>query len=176
MELTPTRTVSGWLGGTVLALGVAGCGYSTDRPFPTAGEDGQPIRTIAVEIFESKEFRRGLELQLAEALMKRIEAETPYRLASRERADTLLTGEVKEVRQATIGRDFRHNRPRETAATVVIAFAWKDLRTGRALVERPNFIQTVDYVRPLGEDFYDASQEAMDKLAERMVEQLEADW
>ncbi|MCK6485355.1 MAG: hypothetical protein HUU22_02860 [Phycisphaerae bacterium] len=162
---------------TACALWLSGgCGYSTDRPFPTTADDGQPIRTIAVEIFESREFRRGLELQLAEALMKRIEAETPYRLASRENADTLLTGEIKEIRQSTIGRDFRRNRPRETAMTLIIAFHWKNLRTGRTLVERPNFIQTVDYVRPLGEDFYDASQEAMDKIAERIVEQMESEW
>lgn len=108
--------------------------------------------------------------------MKRIEAETPYRLASRENADTLLTGEIKEIRQSTIGRDFRQNRPRETAMTMIIAFQWKNLRTGRTIVERSNFIQTVDYVRPLGEDFYDASQESMDKIAERIVEQMESEW
>jgi len=153
-----------------------GCGYSTQRPFARTDPDGKPIRTVAVDVFQSREFRRGLELRLTEALAKRIEAETPYRLADKRRADTIMTGEVKEVRQGTIGRDFQQNRPRETAATFVIAFQWKDLRTGRVLVDRPNFIQTVDYIRPLGEDFYDSSQEAMDKLAERIVEQMEAEW
>lgn len=160
----------------MLLAGVAGCGYSTQRPFAIVDSDRQPIRTVSVEIFQSQEFRRGLELLLAESLSKRLEAETPYRLARREQADTLLTGEIKEVRQSTIGRDFRQNRPRETTATFVVAFQWKSLRTGKILVDRPNFVQTVDYVRPLGEDFHDASQEAMDKLAERMIEQLESDW
>jgi len=152
------------------ALVSGGCGYRTDRPFR------RDVKTVAVEIFDNKDFRRGLELQLTEALSKRIEAETPYKLAKRETADTLITGEVKEVRQSTLGNDFRNALPRETAATMIVAFQWKDLRTGEILLDRPAFAQTVDYVRPLGEDFYHASQRICDRMAERMVEQMEADW
>jgi len=154
-----------------------GCGYSTDRDtvFRVENARGQRIRTVAVDIFESREFRRGLELQITEALAKRLEAQTPYKLAKKNLADTLLTGEVKEVRQATIGRDFEAVLPRETAATFVISFRWKDLRTGEVLVDRPHFVQTIDYIRPVGEDFYHASQRGMDRMAERILEQLERD-
>jgi hypothetical protein len=165
-----------WVGAVVT---LNGCGYSTDRTavIRTQNANGDKIRTVAVDVFESREFRRGLELQLTEALAKRIEAETPFKLAKKDRADTLLTGEVREVRQSTIGRDFQSVKPRETAATYVVSFQWKDLRTGEVLVDRPNFVQTVDYIRPLNEDFYHASQRAMDRLAERMIEQMDtADW
>lgn len=155
---------------TMLSGVVAGCGYSTERPMR------QGINSIAVEIFDNKDFRRGLELQLAEALNKRIEAETPYKLAKRDTADTLLTGEVKEVRQATLGRSFQNALPRETAATMVVSFQWKDLRTGEILVDRPAFTQTVDYVPPLNEQFYHASQRICDRMAERIVEEMEAPW
>jgi hypothetical protein len=177
--MTTARCCQLWL---VIPVGVllpAGCGYTTDRTnvFRTTNSQKDRIRTVAVDVFESREFRRGLEVQLTEALAKRIEAETPFRLAKKDRADTLITGEVKEVRQSTIGRDFRTVRPRETTATIVVSFQWKDLRTGEVLVDRPNFVQTVDYIPPLGEDFYHASQRGMDRLAERMVEQLETgDW
>ncbi len=155
----------------ILALLVGGgCGYSTARPFRTG------VKTIAVDIFDSKEFRRGLELQLTEALCKRIEAETPYQIAARNVADTLVSGEIKEVRQGTLGRDFDANLPRETAATLVVAFQWKDLRNGAVLVDRPYFVQTVEYIRPVGENFYDASQRLADRMAERIVEQMEAEW
>lgn len=160
----------------IAALPIGGCGYSSERPFPRTDADGHPIRTVAVDVFQSREFRRGLELQLTEALAKRIESETPYRIAGKANADTVLRGEVKDVRQATIGRDFRQNRPRETSATFVISMQWKDLRSGRILADRPNLMQTVDYVPPLHQDFYEASQEALDKLAERIVEQMEAEW
>jgi hypothetical protein len=163
--------------GILPALG--GCGYTADRDafFRTTNSRNDRIRTVAVDVFESKEFRRGLELQLTEALAKRIETATPFMLAKKDVADTILTGEVKEVRQSTIGRSFRTAMPRETAATVLIAFQWKDLRTGEVLLDRPNYVQTVDYIRPVGEDFYHAMQRAMDRLSERMIEEMQrTDW
>lgn len=157
---------------------LTGCGYTTERDaaFRMENSNKDRIRTVAVNIFESKEFRRGLELQLTEALAKRIEGETPFKLAKKERADTILTGEIREVRQATLGRDFETVTPRETAATIIIAFQWKDLRTGEVLLDRPNFVQTVDYVRPLNEDFYHASQKGIDRMAERIVEEMQSEW
>lgn len=156
---------------------IVGCGYSADRMAVARKTNSRNdrIRTVALDIFESKEFRRGLELQLTEALAKRLEGESPYKLTDKKRADTILTGEIKEVRQSTIGRDFQQVRPRETAATLLVSFQWKDLRTGEILVDRPNFVQTVDYIKPLGENFYHASQRGMDRLAERIVEELESE-
>ena len=46
--------------GLTIALG--GCGYSHEALQP------QNIRTVYVEMFQSKEFRRGIEMQLTEAL------------------------------------------------------------------------------------------------------------
>ncbi len=161
----------------VLSTVVHGCGYTTDRGFRETNSNNDRIRTIAVEVFESKEFRRGIELQLTESLKKRINSDTQYRLAKKSYADTILTGEVREVRQSTIGRDFRTVRPRETAATLLVSFQWKDLRNGEILMERPNFVQTVDYTRLLGEDFYHAMQRETDRMAERIVEAMEShDW
>ncbi|MBX3396374.1 MAG: hypothetical protein KF841_13505 [Phycisphaerae bacterium] len=163
--------------GLLVAAPGGGCGYTADREaqFRTRNANNDRIRTVALDILDSREFRRDLELQLTEALAKRIEAESPFKLAKKEFADTILTGEVKEVRQGTLGRDFREVRPRETAATLVVGFQWKDLRTGEVLVDHPRFVQTVDYIRPLGEDFYHAMQRACDRMAERIVEEMESD-
>ncbi len=160
-----------------LGLSACGCGYSTDRSanFRTANAEKDRIRTVALDIFQSREFRRGIELQLTEALAKRIEAETPFKLAKKERADTVLTGEIRQVRQGTIGRDFERVEPRETAATLVISWQWKDLRTGEVLVDRPRFVHTVDYIRPVGEGFYHAMQRDVDRMAESIVELMETD-
>lgn len=165
------------LAGACLLMAGAGCGYSTDRDahFRTTNSNKNPIRTVALDIFGSREFRRDLELQLTEALAKRIEAETPFKLAKKQFADTMLSGEVLEVRQGTLGRDFKEVKPRETAATLIVSFQWKDLRTGEVLVNHPRFVQTVDYIRPVGEDFYHAMQRACDRMAERIVEQMESD-
>ena len=161
-----------WTALAVLILGTTlpGCSYSTRPPFP------QNVRTVYVEMFQSREFRRGLEFMLTEAVQKRILQDTPYRIADKQSADTLLTGEVLEVRQAVLGRSFETGRPRQQQATFVIRFAWKDLRTGQVLIEQPRFIQSVEYIPPVGEDFYDASTRGLDELAERIVQQMMESW
>ena len=105
-------------------MGLTGCAYSTQRPFRT------DIQTVHVEMFHSKEFRRELEFRLTEALVKRIEMDTPYRIAPRRKADALLTGEVLSVENRTFGDDFDTDLPREIGSTVVVRFRFQNTRTG----------------------------------------------
>jgi hypothetical protein len=150
--------------------GSGGCGYSAQRPFR------EDVQTVHVQMFHSKEFRRDLEFALTEALVKRINLDTPYKIAPRRTADTELTGEILEVRNRTIGDDFDTQLPRETASTIVVAFRWKDLRTGRILVERERFMHTTNYYPPAGEDFAKGMVRGMDGMAEQMVETMESQW
>jgi len=169
----------GWLpiwigaGAAWLAAMTTGCGYGVGHKDLFRSN----IKTVHVPIFQNKDFRRGLEFQLTEALIKAIELHTPYKTTSnKQRADTVLTGEIREVRQGTLGLDFKTHLPRETQATVIASFRWKDLRTGKILVEMDVITQSVDYIRPVGERFYQASEEAMNDLAERIVEKMEKPW
>src|SRR5262245_11670820 len=82
----------------LMLAAVSGCGYSS------GGLYRENICTVYVEMFQSKEFRRGIEFQLTEALRKQIDRGTPYRNAPREKADTVLSGEILEWREATMGR------------------------------------------------------------------------
>ena len=70
----------GWI--SVILLISTGCGYTTTRPFPT------DIQRVHVEMFHSREFRRELEFRLTEAINKRIEMDTPYRIVSRADAES----------------------------------------------------------------------------------------
>lgn len=152
---------------------LSGCGYSMGH----SGMFRSNVKTVHVPIFQNKDFRRGLEFQLTEALVKAIELHTPYKTTSNKgRADTALTGEIIEVRQGTLGYDFETHLPRETQATVVASFRWQDLRTGKILVEMAAITQSVDYIQPLRESFWVASEEAMNDLAERIVEKMEKPW
>jgi len=164
--------VSRWVGlvagGVVAAAG--GCGYSSSSLHPGS------VRNVYVDMFQSKEFRRGLEMQLTEALRKAIDSRSRYNNAPRKTADSVLSGEVLEVRQSTLGKSFQTDQPRQMAATFVVSYRWKDLRTGRILAENKQFAQTVEYVTPIGETFFDASQEAMDKLALGIVDNMETGW
>ncbi len=149
---------------------LVGCGYSTARPFAT------DIQTVHVEMFHSEEFRRELEFRLTEAIIKRIELDTPYRIASRRRADALLTGAITKVENRTFGDDFDTDLPREIGSTVVVRFRLQDMRSGEILVERPRFVYQTSYIPPVGETFTQGMTRALDGLAEQIVEAMETNW
>jgi len=148
----------------------SGCSYSTTRPFSA------DIQTIHVEMFHSKEFRRGLEFRLTEAITKRIETDTPHRIASRDKADAVLSGEILSVQNRTFGDDLDNDLPREIGSTIEIRFRLKDMRTGDILLERPRFVYQAAYIPPVGETFSDGMTRGMDGLAQQIVESMETDW
>jgi len=159
----------------LLILGMAGlvttgCTYSTERPFR------KDVRSVYVKPFDTRIFRRRVEMNLTEAIKKRIQMDAPYKLAGQKDADTILKGEVLEVHQATLGREFLFAMPRETQLTVDVSFEWKDLRSGKILVKRDHWLQTYDYSRPAGENEWIGLQGVVDRIAETIVEQLEEDW
>lgn len=158
------------LGLCALLCGLTGCGYSADGLFR------RDVRTVHVEMFTSREFRRDLEFQLTEAVKKRIGADTPYRLASKEKADTILKGQILEERQAALAPDFRSRLPREKQLTLAARVEWKDLRDGRILLDQPVLLQAEDYLPPTGETEKYAQQKAIDKLAARIITKMYADW
>jgi hypothetical protein len=154
---------------SVALAALGGCGYGTAEHFRS------DIESVHVEIFASREFRRDLEFLLTEAVKKRIATDTPYRLASKEKADTILKGEVLEERQAAFAPDFRSRLPRDKQLTLAVDIEWKDVRSGEILLDRP-VLQSVDYLPPAGESEKFAQQRAVDKLAERIVAQMYNDW
>lgn len=150
--------------------GLTGCGYSSDGLFRT------DVKTVYVQMFDSREFRRHLEFMLTEAVKKRIAADTPYRVAPKEKADTILKGEMLEERQTAFAPDFRSRQPRDKQMTMVVRVQWKDLHTGRLLVNRPLLLQSGDYLPPAGESEKLAQQKGIDRLAARIVAQMYSEW
>ena len=170
IKRTGSVRIGRWvLAGTMMVL-ATGCGYSTKSLYP------DQIRSVQVEMFQSREFRRGIEFQLTEALRKQVDRSTPYKNAPQRKADTVLSGEVLEWRESTLGRDPLTDLPRETAATLTVRYRWQDQRTGKILLDQPRFVQTVTYIRQLGQTVYDGREEAVNKMARRIVESLERSW
>lgn len=149
----------------VLAASCVGCGYSAGGPYR------RDIRTVYVEMFENKDFRRDLEFKLTEAVKKRIATDTPYRVVAKEKADTILKGELLEERQAAFAPDFRSRQPREKQLTLAVRVEWQNVRTGE-LMEKPVVLQAADYLPPTGETEAFAQEKAIDRLAQRIVSQL----
>ena len=157
----------------VLLVGVCcagGCGYRADGLFR------DDVSTVYVEPFNTREFRRGIEFQLTEAVKKRIAMNSPYRLAAKEKADTILMGEVLEVRQSAFGPDPESRLPREIQLVLAVRLVWKDLRNGRVLADVPIQLDAVDYVPPTGETDQYAIERTVDGMARKIVTRMYADW
>ncbi|MCL2648107.1 MAG: LPS assembly lipoprotein LptE [Phycisphaerales bacterium] len=150
-------------------LASPGCGYSTKPLYNSS------VKTVAVQ-FNNKTFRREWEFRLAEAVDKNIEARTPYKIAYAKNADTLLSGEIVDIQEGVLTRRFGTILPRETEITVVVNFTWKDLRSGRVLVERKQFNRSSTEIPQIGERVDDAEQWAIERLASAIVDQMRKDW
>ncbi len=86
------------------SLCLCGCttlsGYTNDSLFP------QDMDSICLEMFDNKTFRRGVEYELSDALSKRIEVETPYKIvSSSDRADTVISGQIVSIGESTISTE-----------------------------------------------------------------------
>jgi len=127
-------------------------------------------------MFQSKEFRRGLEFRLTEAIVKRLETDTPYQIAPRDHADAVLSGEILSVNNRSFGDDLDNDLPREIGTTIEIRFRLKNMKTGDILLERPRFLYQATYIPPVGETFSDGMTRGMDGLAQQIVEAMESDW
>ena len=168
---------------SALCLLLAGCGYQSNGSYD-ANPSGykwaslyrEDVRTVAVPIFTNRDFYRGIEFALTEAVVKQMEAHTPYRVAPQEKADTILEAEITNIDVPTLTRDVRTNLPQEQLYTMTINIRWKDLRTGRLLAERRNFQQTAPYYSTLGESPFYGSQQAVEKMAIAIVQEMQADW
>ena len=170
----------------VALIGVAGCGYHNGGA-DSSGKDGgsgyhwssvyrQDISTIAVPIFKSTVYERGVEFSLSKALVQQIEANTPYKVVPRERADTILEGEIVSVKVNTLSNDRLSAIPQEQLLDVTVDFTWKDLRTGKILVARRGVEQTATFYPTLGEGRATGTQAASERLALSIVQELQADW
>ena len=178
------RRLLSLLASTACCFVAAGCGYQHNGSFDETGKSSykwaslyrEDVSTVAVPIFANKDFRRGIEFGLSSAVVKQLEAFSPYRVEPRDRADTILEGEIVSAGLSTLSRDTRTAIPQEQLYTMTVNFRWKDLRTGRILLERRNFQQTAPFYGEFGEGEFTGSQSAIEKLALAIVQEMQADW
>ncbi|MGN6370922.1 MAG: LptE family protein [Phycisphaerae bacterium] len=149
---------------------MSACGYTSHPAY------NESVKTVCVPVFENHTFRREWEFRLTEAIDKNIEYRTPYKIASRKDADTILTGELVDVQQSVLTNRFGSDLPRESELTMVVNFVWKDQRSGKILVERKAFNRSATEIPQLGERVTDAEQVAIERLAAAIVDQMQSDW
>jgi hypothetical protein len=166
----------------ILLLLASGCGYSSvgdeskNNWYQWRSLYREDVKTVAVPIFKNKDYRRGLEFTLSKAVINQIEMRTPYKVVDRQKADTILEGEITEVKLHTLSEDTRSALPQEQLYDVKVNFTWKDQRTGVILCDRKNFEQTTSFYPTLGEGEFVGSQTNLERLAIGIVQEMQADW
>jgi hypothetical protein len=160
------------LAGTFLSgCGRSQGGYSNEWLYP------ENVETVYVEMFENDTFRRGLEYELTDAVAKRIEAETPYKIVSdRDLADTVLSGRIVSWSEDVLSFERQTGTPLELRADVGAIMNWKNLKTGKMIVENKDVFDAMTFSEWQNQSFEYASVVAANRVAERIVEQMQTDW
>jgi hypothetical protein len=156
-------------------LGLCGCaemgGYSNESLFP------QEVSTVCLEMFDNKTFRRNVEYELSDALSKRIEAETPYKIVSSpDRADTVMSGQIVSIGQLALSIERETGRVLEREVELRAVVNWKNLKTGQLLIDNRSVSASASYSRYQMQDFKYASTLAANNLARKIVELMERKW
>jgi hypothetical protein len=155
-----------WLGGCGTSTG-----YTNQSLFPS------DVNSVYLEMFDNRSFRRGIEFALTDALAKRIEVDTPYKIvSSRDRADSVLSGQITLAGESvlTIERDMGRALEKEVVLTAVVN--WKNMKDGKLMINSRTVTAAATYSDFQGQDFTYGSGLAANKLAQYIVQLMENPW
>ena len=156
-------------------LGFCGCGqmrgYSNESLFP------EDMGSVYVEMFENQSFWRGAEYELTDALAKRIEAETPYKIiSSRDRADSVISGQIVQVSESVLSSERETGRALEKEVELQAVVNWKNLKTGELLIDNRSVSAKASFSEWQNQGFSYASALAANNLARKIVGLMEKEW
>ncbi|MFN3151900.1 LPS assembly lipoprotein LptE [Bremerella sp.] len=143
------------------------------------------IRTIHVPIFTSNSFRRDLGERITEAVIKEIEATTPYKITDAQSADSVLRGTLVTDTKLVQGQNTLDD-PRILQESLQIQYEWIDQRG--QLVRQPGALafapilmnETITatgilYPEP-GQSMVTTQQDAINQFAKEVVRHMQTPW
>ncbi|VTS06354.1 LPS assembly lipoprotein LptE [Tuwongella immobilis] len=207
------RQFFGWMTISLGSLSLTGClegGHLSVLGYTTQPNYDLSFRTVYVPIFKNTVFQtgpyRGMEFTLTRAVIREIEAKTPYKIVSNpQAADTELLGTVVGLTKNTLNTN-QENEVREGELLLMVDLVWRDLRTGKVLSNsaarnvvdttqiprfdptQPQPISGPDTARPVrltasgrvlpeaGESSTTGLQMAIDRMALQIIHLMEKPW
>ena len=159
----------------VFSFSLCGCaglaGYSSESLFPA------DVESVRLEMFDNQTFRRGVEYELTDALGKRIEVDTPYKIITdADRADTVMGGQIVALDELALSTDRELGTVLESEVQVRAVVHWKNLKTGELMIDYQQVSASASYSSLQMQDFKYASSVAANNLARKIVELMEASW
>lgn len=163
---------------TLTIAALSGCASDPAQGYSLASIWPEDVTTVAVPIFRNESFTRDVEFELTDAVIKSIEARTPYRVTTQARADTILLGSVREVRLEQLSASRLTGLGEEVIVSVTIDFEWRELGSDRLRVARKSFTGNGLFVpsAPTGERIELGRFSAVQELANDLVDELQAAW
>jgi len=156
---------------------IGGCGQGGFGGYNNTWLHPQEISTVYVEMFDSQSFRRGHEYDLTDAICKRIETDTPYKIVSdRDVADSVLSGKIVSIGRRNISTERNTGKIFENAANVGVTVRWQNLKTNEIMVDNETVNTAVDYSTFVGQDFDYGAKAAVNRAAEKIVELMQNKW
>ncbi|MBN2477480.1 MAG: LptE family protein [Pirellulales bacterium] len=164
----------------ILLASLAGCaGYQlgSQSLYPTH------IRTVHVPIFESRSFRRNQGERLTEAVVKQIEAKTPYKVVHTPDADSVLSGQIAgDTKRVVVGT--LSGEPRDVEVGLQVEVSWLDrrgnaLRPAETVPLPPELVgvgASATLLPEVGQSVATAQQQAIERVAEQIVSLMENPW
>jgi hypothetical protein len=175
--LTSFRVLRGCSALFLLLSGCAGYQIGNQSLYPPG------IHTVYVPVFGSNSFRRNLGERLTEAVVKEIEARTPYKVVCDPKADSKLSGKIVGETKQTLVPDLTGDS-RESEVNLRVEVTWTDNKGGLlrppGSVPCPSEVASVtgisDVVPEVGQSIATAQQQAICRLAEEIVGLMEKPW
>ena len=162
----------------LVALVFSGCGYTRHTVLP------QNIKTIYIDTVQNQiqpdqiyAYQPGLEIEITNAIIRRIEIDGNLRIVPREQADAILEPRLIGFDQAGL-RFTSLEAVEEYRLFIVLALQLLNAKTGEVIWQEPNFSGDAEYivsqVRSVARQ--EASQRAIERLAKNVVDRIVEDW
>jgi hypothetical protein len=136
-RIAPGRLALAGLGALLLSVGACQTGgHITILGYTTRPNYSSCYKTVRVNIFKDPTFWAvvpvpGLEMELTQAIVREIEAKTPYKVVQGN-ADTEIVGNIKGFYKGLLTYN-QLFEVREAETTLVANVVWRDLKTGKLL-------------------------------------------
>jgi len=156
----------------------AGCATDPTTGYASTSLYRSDIASVAIPLFTNDTFHRDVEVELTDAVIKEIQARTPYKVTSQSRADTVLLGRIRDVEIEQISKSRLTGLGEEVVLSLTIDFQWRDQRTEKPIVARKSFAAHGLFVpsTPTGERLELGRTAAVQRLAEDLVAELQDAW
>jgi len=144
---------------------------------------GQDVQTVYVPMVQADPTRRHLAERLTEAICKRIEERSPYKVVGRPSADSVLECRIVRKNQRVSLVD-SFNDPRQKSGDLTLEVRWRDRRAQdirqfelMAWNEARTQITASDsMVAEFGHSLLTSEQNQIDRLADQIVGMMELPW